>query len=97
MNAYEVIRRPIVTEKAVHLSQRRRQYAFEVAPDATKRDIQSALEEIYRHKKLEVLAVRTMRLGGKTKRDRRSGSQGVTREWKKALVTLAEGQTIDLF
>ena len=59
MNAHEVIRRPIVTEKAVHLSQRRGQYAFEVAPNATKRDVKSALEEIYRHKKLEVLAVRT--------------------------------------
>lgn len=97
MNAHEVIRRPIVTEKAVHQSQRRGVYAFEVAIGATKRDVKSALEEIYRHKKLEVLAVRTMRLAGKVRRDRRSGSQGVTRAWKKALVTLAEGQTIDLF
>ena len=94
---YQVIRRPIVTEKAVHCAQRRAQYAFEVAVEATKHDIKAALEEIYRHKKLEVLAVRTMRRVGKMKRDRKTGAEGRTRGWKKAVVQLAEGQTIDLF
>lgn len=97
LTPHEIIRRPLVTEKAVHCAQRRRQYSFEVAPAATKGDVKRAIEEIYRSKKIEVVAVRTQRRHGKPKRDRRSGAEGVTRQWKKAIVTLAEGQAIDLF
>ena len=94
---YGVIHRPIITEKSVHCAERRRQYAFRVHPDATKPQIRTAIEAIYKHKGTKVVEVRTMNRRGKVRRDRKTGKRGRRPDWKKAVVTLAEGHAIDLY
>ena len=88
--AYEVIRRPLITEKATRVSEHN-QVAFVVALDASKPEIKAAVELLF---KVEVKAVNTLRQKGKSKRFR--GRQGQRPEIKKAIVTLAEGQSIDV-
>jgi large subunit ribosomal protein L23 len=92
VNPYQIIRRPIVTEKAVDLARRENQYTFEVDMRANKRMIAEAIEEIF---DVDVLKVRTMIMPGKTRRWGRRISK--TRSWKKAIVTLAPGDTIEVF
>jgi large subunit ribosomal protein L23 len=90
----EVLRQGIITEKSVKL-QEQNQYTFKVALRATKVDIRRAVEELFN---VKVVAVNTMRMPGKTKMIRRRGAAPrpiEAREWKKAIVTLQEGQTID--
>lgn len=88
-----IIKRPILTEKITAL-QERRQYAFEVDPDANKIDVARAVEKKF---KVKVLSVRTIRVKGKHKTQLTRGGrfEGRTRTWKKALVTLKEGDKID--
>ncbi|MEX1140526.1 MAG: 50S ribosomal protein L23 [Bacteroidota bacterium] len=88
-----IIARPILTEKITAL-QDRRQYAFEVAEKANKIEIAQAIEKRF---KVTVLNVRTMVVKGKKKTQLTRGGrfQGRTRLWKKALVTLKEGDKID--
>jgi len=88
-----IIARPILTEKITAL-QDRRQYAFEVAEKANKIEIAQAIEKRF---KVTVLNVRTMIVKGKKKTQLTRGGrfQGRTRLWKKALVTLKEGDKID--
>jgi large subunit ribosomal protein L23 len=88
-----IIRRPVLTEKVTAL-QDRRQYAFEVEPEANKIDIIRAVEKKFG---VTVVSVRTMRTKGKEKTQltRAGRFQGRTRMWKKALVTLKEGDKID--
>ena len=88
-----IIQRPILTEKITAL-QDRRQYAFEVAEKANKIEIAQAIEKRF---KVTVLNVRTMVVKGKKKTQLTKGGrfQGRTRLWKKALVTLKEGDKID--
>jgi large subunit ribosomal protein L23 len=90
-----IIRRPIITEK-ITLLQDKRQYAFEVAPHANKIEIGRAIEKKFN---VTVESVRTMRVGGKSRTQlTRSGRfEGRTRSWKKAIVTLKEGDKIDYF
>ncbi len=87
---YELIRRPIITEKATLLSEYN-QVTFEVPVDANKHEIKTAVEELF---KVKVTAVNTLRNKGKSKRFR--GQLGRRNDWKKAVVTLAEGETIDV-
>ena len=87
---YEVIRRPVITEKSTRISEYN-QVAFVVADDASKPEIKAAVEELF---KVEVRAVNTLRLKGKTKRFR--GRPGRRSDVKKAIVTLAEGHSIDV-
>jgi large subunit ribosomal protein L23 len=87
---YEIIRRPVITEKATLLSEHN-QVSFLVAPDATKPEIRAAVETLFR---VKVKAVNTLRREGKIKRFR--GHLGRRAETKKAIVTLAEGQSIDI-
>jgi len=89
-DAYVVIRRPRLTEKATDL-QENNAYTFEVLRDANKIEIRQAIEKVYR---VKVKKVATMRVQGKLKRVGRS--YGRTPDWKKAIVTLHEGHTIDL-
>ena len=94
MEITEVIRRGVVTEHAT-LLQERNQYTFEVALSANKIDVRRAVETIFR---VNVVAVNIMRMPGKPKLLRRRGSAPrpiEAHEWKKAIVTLREGQTID--
>ena len=94
MEITEILRRGITTEKSVKL-QELNKYTFEVALRATKIDIRQAVETIFN---VKVVSVNTMRMPGKKKMIRRRGAAPrptEAREWKKAIVTLKEGQTID--
>jgi large subunit ribosomal protein L23 len=87
-----IIRRPLVTEKSTQQKDIGRQYAFEVDRDANKIEIQSAVERLF---KVTVLKVRTSIVLGKMKKlGRRYGKRP---DWKKAIVTLKEGNRIDFF
>ncbi len=90
-----IIRRPIITEK-ITLLQSKRQYAFEVDPNANKIEIRKAVEKKFN---VKVESIRTMRVAGKKRMQlTRSGRfEGRTRSWKKAIVTLKEGDKIDYF
>ncbi len=94
MEITEILRQGIVTEKSVKL-QARNQYTFKVALEANKIDIRRAVESLFN---VKVVSVNTMRMPGKPRMIRRRGSAPrpvEPREWKKAIVTLQEGQTID--
>ena len=86
----EIIRRPLITEKAMKGSEHN-QVVFQVSLDATKPDIKKAVEAVFC---LKVKSVNTLRQIGKQKMFR--GRKGVRSETKKAIVTLAEGQSIDV-
>jgi len=88
--AYEIIRRPLITEKATLISEHN-QVTFLVSLDASKPEIKAAIETLF---KVKVNAVNTLRQKGKIKRFR--GRPGQRAEIKKAIVTLAEGQSIDV-
>jgi large subunit ribosomal protein L23 len=88
----DVLRRPLITEKAERTREATRQFAFEVHRDATKIQVKQAVEKAFN---VHVLAVRTAIVRGKNKRVGRS--IGKRPNWKKALVTLRSGETIALF
>ncbi len=88
----EVIRRPVTSEKTTFLGQRRNTYTFEVHSKCDKQEIKDAVEKLY---SVHVTHVRTVRVPGKPKRSR-SGYR-TTPEWKKALVTVAENERIDIY
>ena len=87
---YNVIRAPRVSEKTARL-QEINQYVFEVATTATKADVKLAVEALFN---VKVTSVNTLNRAGKTKRFR--GIPGKQNSTKKAIVTLAEGQSIDV-
>ena len=87
---FNIIRAPLVTEKATLLAERS-QYVFRVSIDATKPQIRQAVEGLFG---VKVTAVNTLIQKGKTKRFR--GRPGVRSDVKKAFVTLADGQALDL-
>lgn len=87
---YDVIRRPVITEKAT-LGSENNQVTFEVALDASKPQIKAAVEALF---DVKVKRVNTLRQKGKVKRFR--GIQGKRPDVKKAIVTLAEGDSIDV-
>jgi large subunit ribosomal protein L23 len=88
----KVVIRPIITEKSTRLQFDENRYAFEVAPDATKAEIRRAVQELF---EVRVLNVRTMNMAGKKRRVRYA--LGRRANWKKALVTLADGDSIDVY
>jgi large subunit ribosomal protein L23 len=90
--AQKIIRRPLITEKSTQQKEANRQYAFEVHRDANKVEIQSAVERLF---KVKVLKVHTSNVLGKVKRLGRK--YGKRPDWKKAMVTLKEGDRIDFF
>jgi large subunit ribosomal protein L23 len=87
---YDTILSPIITEKATYLSELNK-VVFQVAKDATKAEIADAIQELF---KVQVVKVNTLVVKGKTKRWR--GRLGRRSDVKKAIVTLAEGQSIDV-
>ena len=87
---YDVIVAPMITEKATLLSEQNK-VVFQVAMDSTKDEIAAAVEELF---KVKVIKVNTLITKGKTKRFR--GILGRRSDVKKAIVTLQEGQTIDI-
>ncbi|MBT4292256.1 50S ribosomal protein L23 [bacterium] len=88
----KVITRPIVTERGTILREMHNQYFFQVNPDANKHEIRQAIEMYFG---VKVENVRTMNRIGKIKRMGRFSGRRAS--WKKAIVTLAEGDSIDLF
>jgi large subunit ribosomal protein L23 len=88
----DVVKRPLITEKAERNREATHAYAFEVHRDATKIQVKQAVEKLFG---VHVLAVRTAIARGKNKRVGRS--TGRRPNWKKAFVTLKEGDTIALF
>jgi len=84
---YDVIKRPIITEKGLTLKERDRTLCFHVADNASKTQIQEAVERIF---KVKVDKVRTMTVPGKERR--RGKYSGYRADWKKAYVTLREGE-----
>jgi large subunit ribosomal protein L23 len=91
MNAHQIIIKPLITEKNTNLMQQNK-YSFEVAKQASKPEIGAAIEEIFN---VKVTSVATMNVRGKMRR--RGMRYGYTSSWKKAIVTLAAGDTIDVF
>jgi large subunit ribosomal protein L23 len=89
---YEVIRRPIISEKSTALAEVGGRYAFEVSVKANKQEIKDAVQRLFN---VKVRAVRTMVMHGKVKRV--GQFENKRPNWKKALVTLAEGQKIEFF
>ncbi len=92
----EISIKPIVTEKASRLSESANRYTFAVSPEANKYEIKSLIEKLYG---VKVTRVNTMNMRSKNKsRWTKSGLlRGKTARWKKAMVTVGEGQTIDFF
>jgi large subunit ribosomal protein L23 len=91
MDAYAVVKRPVITEKSHFAMEEDNTYTFDVAMEATKEEIREAVEALWG---VQVTSVRTAVIRGKRKRYRWR-HVGFTRNWKKAMVRLAEGQAID--
>jgi len=92
VHLYEVLRRPLITEKNTAILQAQGKYAFEVDGQANKDQIRQAVEIAFN---VGVTQVNVMTVHGKTRRMR--GRQVVTPSWKKAIVTLKPGDKIELF
>ena len=84
---YQIILRPVITEKSTWLKDANREICFEVHPDANKIQIKEAAEQLF---KIKVARVRVMSQRGKMRRVGRS--QGKTKDWKKAYIKLKEGE-----
>ena len=92
MNLHDIIRRPLLTEKSNIAREEENLATFAVDPRANKHEIRRAVEELFN---VEVLEVRTMR---QPRKKRRMGKHmGYRPEWKKAIVRLGEGQSIEFF
>src|SRR5258706_15622486 len=89
----EVILGPVISEKSYAQSQLRK-YTFRVAPDASKPEIARAIEQHYEAQSVKVTAVNTVNVRGKEKRLGLRGMPARTPKWKKAVVTLEEGQNL---
>ena len=88
---FSVIVRPLLTERSTMQKEKYNQYAFEVALSADKGSIKRAVQAFF---KVDVVAVRTMVVPGKYRRYGRGG--GLRPDWKKAIVTIGEGQKIEV-
>ena len=92
MRLFDIIRRPLITEKGNLLKELNRQYTFEVGSGTNKNQIKKAVEAVF---KVHVSAVKTIGVRGKMRRVGRSS--GKRSNWKKAIVTIKEGEKIELF
>ena len=92
LSIFDIIRGPVVSEKATELNQKIKQLVLDVHPQANKTQIKEALQRLF---SVKVEKVNTLRRKGKTRRVRRIFVQGST--VKRAIVTLKEGYSIDLF
>jgi large subunit ribosomal protein L23 len=92
MNTYQIIRRPVITEKGVAKKDDESTLCFEVAPDATKTQVKTAVERLF---KVKVAEVRTANFVGKARR--RGRFVGYRPDWKKAYVKLEAGEKVPDF
>ena len=90
--ARDIVRRPLITERASQLQEEANRYVFEVRGDANKIEIRRAVEEIF---EVTVTKVNTLSVRGKVKRMGRF--QGRRASWKKAIVSVAQGQSIEFY
>ena len=88
---YQIVKSPVITEESTLQTQTRNQYVFRVDPAANKAQIRDAIERLFN---VRVLSVNTMNYAGKPRR--RGRTTGRTSCWKKAVVTLQTGDSIDL-
>jgi len=93
MNIFEVIQAPVVTERSTLIKEKHNQYVFRVHSDASKGQIKESVEKIF---KVNVKKVRTANFFGKLRRLAMGRPQGRRPDWKKAIVTIREGQTIKI-
>jgi len=89
---HSIIRRPVITEKNTILRSDENKYVFEVVKKATKKELKTAIETLF---KVNVTKINTLIVKGKKKRMGRN--VGYRSDWKKAIVTLQEGQSIERF
>jgi large subunit ribosomal protein L23 len=89
---YDVLRRPVISEKSTALAEVAGKYVFEVATGANKQEIKEAVQKLFN---VKVKAVQTLVMHGKLKRIGRGEKKHAN--WKKAIVTVGEGQKIDFF
>ena len=87
MNIYDIIQRPIITEKGLAAKDQQRTLCFEVHPEATKTEVKEAVQKLF---KVQVDSVRTANFEGKPRR--RGRTMGQKRDWKKAFVKLKVGE-----
>ncbi len=92
MTPYHILKRPVITEKSTLQKEVNNQLTFEVDRRANKVEIRRAVEQIF---SVRVMDVRTMQMKGKAKRFGRT--LGMRRNWKKAIVTLAQGEHVEFF
>lgn len=92
MDHYQIIRRPLITEKGMRRNEESNTVVFQVEPRANKVQIKQAVEALFQ---VKVLKVNTLNIEGKKRRVR--FRQGKRPDWKKAYVTLREGDTITFF
>ncbi|MBW2599001.1 MAG: 50S ribosomal protein L23 [Deltaproteobacteria bacterium] len=92
MDIYSVIKKPLVTEKSTIARDEENKYFFEVDRGATKIDIRNAVEKIF---KVKVVNIHTVNVAGKKKRVGKTA--GRKRSWKKAVITLAPGSSIEVY
>ncbi|MGQ4807745.1 50S ribosomal protein L23 [Candidatus Entotheonellaceae bacterium PAL068K] len=92
MDYYQIIKRPMITEKGMRCNEEHNTVVFQVHPRANKMQIQQAVEALFQ---VKVLRVNTMNMQGKKKRVRLH--EGRKPDWKKAYVTLREGDSITFF
>jgi large subunit ribosomal protein L23 len=90
-NPRDVVKRPIISEKSYKLIEQNK-YVFSVDPDAVKEEIKDAIEEIFN---VKIVKINTINRAGKIKRQ--GATSGRTTGMKKAVVTLAEGDSIEFF
>jgi large subunit ribosomal protein L23 len=98
LTAHEIILRPVISEKSMDESQRGK-YTFAVHKDASKIQIEAAVEELWKKEGVHVVSVNVLTTKSKEKRGgtRKSRIGGRTTPWRKAIVTLAPGQKIEFF
>ena len=89
-NVYDVIKKPLITEKGTRLKEENNTIILQVSTEANKMDIKRAVETVF---KVKVADVRTITFKGKKKR--LGARQGVRSDWKKAVVTLKEGEAVE--
>jgi large subunit ribosomal protein L23 len=92
MDPYQIIKRPLITEKGMRRNEEENTVVFRVDPRANKLQIKHAVETLF---EVKVLRVNTLNIEGKTRRVRLR--EGQKSNWKKAYVTLREGDTITFF
>ena len=91
LHYYSVVRRPLVTEKSTAMQSMRNQFTFEVAASANKVEVRKAIETLF---SVKVMKVNIVSMPSKARRT--FGRPGATKPWKKAVVTLKKGDSIDV-